>query len=179
MKYLYRTYQLLFALPLLLIWTVIISLMVIIGCSLGGGHFWGYYPGHYTPAAATRESRRQREHEEERVVCHCCQPSGRFRHLPHLRFPWQTVQVDDEIPATQNSVRGICMREVSSDIRRQARTEESEGDLRQGTRHAMWRYELGCVSRRGKKLHRTHGKIPPRCIYACRRATAAYPATNN
>ena len=45
MKYLYRTYQLLFALPLLLIWTVIISLMVIIGCSLGGGHFWGYYPG--------------------------------------------------------------------------------------------------------------------------------------
>ena len=135
--------------------------------------------GHYTPTAATRESGRQREHEEERVVCHCCQPSGRFRHFPHLRFPWQTVQMDDEIPAAQDSVRGICMREVSSDIRRQARTEESEGDLRQGTRHAMWRYELSCVSRRGKKLHRTHGEIPPRCIYACRRAAAAYPATNN
>lgn len=45
MKYLYRTYQLLIALPLIAIYTVITSLMVIIGCSLGNGHFWGYYPG--------------------------------------------------------------------------------------------------------------------------------------
>lgn len=45
MKYLYRTYQLLIALPLIAIYTIITSLMVIIGCSLGNGHFWGYYPG--------------------------------------------------------------------------------------------------------------------------------------
>lgn len=45
MKYLYRTYQLLIALPLIAIYTVITSLIVIIGCSLGNGHFWGYYPG--------------------------------------------------------------------------------------------------------------------------------------
>jgi len=45
MKYLYRTYQLLIALPLIAIYTVITSLTVIIGCSLGNGHFWGYYPG--------------------------------------------------------------------------------------------------------------------------------------
>lgn len=45
MKYLYRTYQLLIALPLIAIYTVITCLMVIIGCSLGNGHFWGYYPG--------------------------------------------------------------------------------------------------------------------------------------
>lgn len=45
MKYLYRTYQLLIALPLIAIYTVITSLIVTIGCSLGNGHFWGYYPG--------------------------------------------------------------------------------------------------------------------------------------
>ena len=45
MKYLYRTYQLLIALPLIAIYTVITCLMVIIGCTLGNGHFWGYYPG--------------------------------------------------------------------------------------------------------------------------------------
>lgn len=45
MKYLYRTYQLLIALPLIAIYTLITSLMVTIGCTLGNGHFWGYYPG--------------------------------------------------------------------------------------------------------------------------------------
>lgn len=45
MKYLYRAYQLCIALPILLLWTIMISLATAIGCSLGGGHFWGYYPG--------------------------------------------------------------------------------------------------------------------------------------
>lgn len=45
MKYLYRIYQLLIALPLIAIYTLITCLMVIIGCALGNGHFWGYYPG--------------------------------------------------------------------------------------------------------------------------------------
>lgn len=45
MKYLYRIYQLLIALPLIAIYTIITSLMVTIGCTLGNGHFWGYYPG--------------------------------------------------------------------------------------------------------------------------------------
>lgn len=45
MKYLYRTYQLLIALPLIALYTLITSLMVTIGCTLGNGHFWGYYPG--------------------------------------------------------------------------------------------------------------------------------------
>lgn len=45
MKYLYRIYQLLIALPLIAIYTLITSFMVTIGCTLGNGHFWGYYPG--------------------------------------------------------------------------------------------------------------------------------------
>ncbi|WP_278888563.1 lysophospholipid acyltransferase family protein [Leyella stercorea] len=45
MKYIYRTYQLLIALPLIAIYTLITCLMVTVGCALGNGHFWGYYPG--------------------------------------------------------------------------------------------------------------------------------------
>ncbi len=42
---LYRTYQLLIAAPLILIATIITGVVTIIGCTLGDGHFWGYYPG--------------------------------------------------------------------------------------------------------------------------------------
>ena len=45
MKYLYRIYQLLIALPLFLVASVITSLVTVIGCMVGNGHFWGYYPG--------------------------------------------------------------------------------------------------------------------------------------
>ena len=45
MKYLYRIYQLCVAVPLTIIATIITSLTVVVGCSLGNGHFWGYEPG--------------------------------------------------------------------------------------------------------------------------------------
>jgi len=45
MKYIYRIYQLVIALPLIAISTVLTSLTVAVGCTLGNGHFWGYYPG--------------------------------------------------------------------------------------------------------------------------------------
>lgn len=45
MKYLYRIYQLFIALPVILVATVVTALTVTIGCTLGNGHFWGYYPG--------------------------------------------------------------------------------------------------------------------------------------
>ncbi len=45
MKYLYRTYQLCIAIPILLVATLLTAVTVIIGCRLGNGHFWGYYPG--------------------------------------------------------------------------------------------------------------------------------------
>lgn len=45
MKIAYRLYQLFIAAPIILVWTVFISLTVAIGCTLGNGHFWGYYPG--------------------------------------------------------------------------------------------------------------------------------------
>ena len=44
MKYLYRTYQLLVAAPLLLLATVATAIVTILGCAVGSAHFWGYYP---------------------------------------------------------------------------------------------------------------------------------------
>mgnify|MGYP004479775477 CR=1 FL=1 len=45
MNILYRIYQLFIALPLIAIYTLITCIIVIIGCAIGNGHFWGYYPG--------------------------------------------------------------------------------------------------------------------------------------
>ncbi len=45
MKYLYRLYQLLIVLPLFLVATILTTSSIIVGCFLGNGHFWGYYPG--------------------------------------------------------------------------------------------------------------------------------------
>ena len=47
MKYLYYAYQLCVALPLGIIVTIVTTLPIVIGCSLGFGHFWGYYPGRW------------------------------------------------------------------------------------------------------------------------------------
>ena len=45
MKLLYDIYQVCFALPVLLVLTVLTAVTTIIGSLLGGAHFWGYYPG--------------------------------------------------------------------------------------------------------------------------------------
>jgi len=47
MKYLYRIYQLFIAAPVILVATIITAVTVTIGCTLGNGHFWGYYPGRW------------------------------------------------------------------------------------------------------------------------------------
>ena len=45
MKYLYRVFQLFVSIPIALVSTVMTSVIVIVGCTIGNGHFWGYYPG--------------------------------------------------------------------------------------------------------------------------------------
>lgn len=45
MKLLYILYQLCFALPVLLVLTIVTALITIAGSLLGNAHFWGYYPG--------------------------------------------------------------------------------------------------------------------------------------
>lgn len=46
MMILYRIYQLLIMMPLLLLATIFCALITIIGCALSGGKWWGYYPAH-------------------------------------------------------------------------------------------------------------------------------------
>ena len=45
MKYIYRIYQLFIALPVIAAGTLVTAVTVIVGCALGNGHFWGYWPG--------------------------------------------------------------------------------------------------------------------------------------
>ena len=45
MKYIYRLYQLVICLPILIVASILTSLATVVGCMLGNGHFWGYYPG--------------------------------------------------------------------------------------------------------------------------------------
>lgn len=45
MKYIYRLYQLCVVLPLFLLASILTALATAVGCILGNGHFWGYYPG--------------------------------------------------------------------------------------------------------------------------------------
>ena len=43
--FLYRIYMLFIAFPLFLFASVLTALTTTIGCQIGNGHFWGYYPG--------------------------------------------------------------------------------------------------------------------------------------
>lgn len=45
MTLLYRLYQLFIAAPLILADTILTAIATIAGCTIGNGHFWGYYPG--------------------------------------------------------------------------------------------------------------------------------------
>lgn len=44
MIYIYRIWFFLIALPILLVLTILTATVTVIGCSLGGGRFWGYWP---------------------------------------------------------------------------------------------------------------------------------------
>jgi len=47
MKYLYRIYQLVVGVPVIIITTIITAIEIGIGTAIGNGHFWGYYPGRW------------------------------------------------------------------------------------------------------------------------------------
>ena len=47
MKYLYRIYQVIVAFPVTVLMTIWTAFLVAVGCTVGNGHFWGYYPGRW------------------------------------------------------------------------------------------------------------------------------------
>ena len=54
MRILYCIYQLFIALPVTVLITIITAIEVGVGCALGDGHFWGYYPGRWWARVITR-----------------------------------------------------------------------------------------------------------------------------
>ena len=44
---LYCVYQLLVGVPVVVVMTIVTAIEVGIGCTIGNGHFWGYYPGRW------------------------------------------------------------------------------------------------------------------------------------
>lgn len=46
MRLLYCIYQVFVAFPITIVATIITALVTGLGCTLGNGHFWGYFPGH-------------------------------------------------------------------------------------------------------------------------------------
>ena len=109
MKILYNIYQICFALPVLLVLTVLTALVTIIGSLLGGAHFWGYYPG---------KDKRTRETSQTYFLCVCPKPSGFFRYFPDLRLLGQKLQMDDEEKPAKDSVRRQSMRKRGTYLRR-------------------------------------------------------------
>ena len=47
MKYLYRLYQIIVFLPVLVLATIVTAIEVGVGCTIGNAHFWSYYPGRW------------------------------------------------------------------------------------------------------------------------------------
>ena len=45
MKVLYLIYQFVIFLPIMLVLTILATIITMIGCAVGNGDFWGYYPG--------------------------------------------------------------------------------------------------------------------------------------
>lgn len=45
LKILYLIYQICIGIPIFLVLTILTAITTILGCTLGSGHFWGYYPG--------------------------------------------------------------------------------------------------------------------------------------
>ena len=43
----YLIYQTIIAFPVLVLYTIFTAVVVGIGTTIGNGHFWGYYPGHW------------------------------------------------------------------------------------------------------------------------------------
>lgn len=41
----YRIYQLCIVVPIVLIVSIVTAIVTVVGCAVGNGHFWGYYPG--------------------------------------------------------------------------------------------------------------------------------------
>ncbi len=77
MKIIYRIYQIFIVLPIGLLATIVTALVTIIGCAIGSGRIWGYYPGKWWSILLVRisllpvkvEGKENLKPEESYVFC--------------------------------------------------------------------------------------------------------------
>ena len=110
MKILYIIYQVCFALPILLVLTILTALVTIIGSLIGGAHIWGYYPGKIWSQLICYillipvEVHGKGENTQTYFLRVCAQSPRRLRHIPDIRIPGTELQMDDEEEPAQNPV---------------------------------------------------------------------------
>ena len=98
MKILYNIYQICFALPVLLVLTVLTALVTIMVTT------------DLLPATHSGKDKWTRETSQTYFLCVCPKPSGFFRYFPDLRLLGQKLQMDDEEKPAKDSVRRQSMR---------------------------------------------------------------------
>ena len=82
---LYRIYQIVIGLPVVVICTIVTALEVGIGTTIGNGHFWGYYPGRWWAKIILKVLLIPVKVAGKRPeLCVRGQPSGHLRHLSRL-----------------------------------------------------------------------------------------------
>ena len=54
LKILYCIYQVIIAIPVTILMTIWTAFLVGVGCAIGNGHYWGYYPGRWWARVITR-----------------------------------------------------------------------------------------------------------------------------
>ena len=140
MKILYITYQVCFALPILLVLTILTALVTIIGSLIGGAHTWGYYPGKIW----------------SQLICYILlipvEVHGREK--IHKRTSYVFV------PNHQG------MRKRRTYLRQPFQPQESACHHAAGRIIFERRRITGSISRRGTYLHGTHGLLQERSLPA-------------
>ena len=107
MKILYIIYQICIGLPIFLVLTILTALTTMIGCWLGNGHFWGYYPGKIWSQLTcwlfllpvSVEGHEKIDHRTSYVFL----ANHQGAYIPDLRISGKKLQMDDEKKSPQSS----------------------------------------------------------------------------
>ena len=160
MRILYNIYQVCFALPVLLVLTILTALVTIVGSLIGGAHFWGYYPGKIW----------------SRLTCYLLlipvEVKGREKVHKHTSYVF--------VPNHQGAfdiflIYGFLGRNFKWMMKKSLRKIPFVGKACESAGHInyasgriftdQWRI-IGCISGRSTYLHRPHGLLQTRCFPA-------------
>ena len=177
LRIIYRIYQTFIALPLILLASVITSLTTIIGCFLGNGHFWGYYPGKLwsrfiCTVLLLPVKIEGREHlKKGQSYVFVANHQGFFDVFLiygylNRNFKWMMKQSLRKMPLVGPAC--AAARHIFVDKRGASKIRATYDKARETLQDGM----SLVVFRGSTYLHWTHGTVPTRRLHACRRASA-------